>query len=111
MTTPTSPIQDTAVLGRSAPVRHSTTSTHLLEVTDLKVQFPTADGLVSAVSGMSYSVDLGKTMAIVGESGSGKSVSSLAVLGLHNPKRTLMSGSIKLDGTEIIGLSLSLIHI
>jgi peptide/nickel transport system ATP-binding protein len=105
MTTPTSPIQDTAVLGRSAPVRHSTTSTHLLEVTDLKVQFPTADGLVSAVSGMSYSVDLGKTMAIVGESGSGKSVSSLAVLGLHNPKRTLMSGSIKLDGTEIIGLS------
>ncbi len=86
--------------------RHSTKSGgHLLEVTDLKVAFPTADGLVNAVSGLTYSVDLGKTLAIVGESGSGKSVSSLAVLGLHNPKRTLMSGSIKLDGTEIVGLS------
>jgi peptide/nickel transport system ATP-binding protein len=86
--------------------KHSTKSGGtLLVVTDLKVQFPTADGLVNAVSGLSYSVELGKTLAIVGESGSGKSVSSLAVLGLHNPKRTRMAGSIKLDGTEVIGLS------
>ena len=92
--------------GSTPATRHSTKSGgSLLEVTDLRVQFPTADGLVNAVSGLTYSVDLGKTLAIVGESGSGKSVSSLAVLGLHNPKRTRTSGSIKLDGTEVIGLS------
>jgi peptide/nickel transport system ATP-binding protein len=85
--------------------RHSTSpGGSLLEVTDLVVQFPTADGVVNAVSGLSYSVDLGKTLAIVGESGSGKSVSSLAVLGLHNPGQTRTSGSIKLDGTEVVGL-------
>lgn len=89
-------------LGKKHATQHGGS---LLRVTDLSVQFPTADGLVSAVSGLSYSVDLGKTLAIVGESGSGKSVSSLAVLGLHNPKRTRMSGSIMLDGTEVIGLS------
>ena len=90
----------------SQGTRHSTRSGgSLLQVTDLVVQFPTADGVVNAVSGLSYSVDLGKTLAIVGESGSGKSVSSLAVLGLHNPQRTRMSGSINLDGTEVVGLS------
>lgn len=77
----------------------------VLTVEDLTVQFPTADGLVSAVNGLSYHVELGKTLAIVGESGSGKSVSSMAVMGLHDTKKTLMSGSIKLDGTELIGAS------
>ncbi|WP_018155687.1 ABC transporter ATP-binding protein [Demetria terragena] len=75
----------------------------VLQVKDLTVQFPTADGLVSAVNGLSYEVQLGKTLAIVGESGSGKSVSSMAVMGLHDPKKTLMSGSINLDGTELVG--------
>lgn len=75
----------------------------VLTVKDLTVKFPTADGLVNAVNGLSYSVELGKTLAIVGESGSGKSVSSMAVMGLHDPKKTLMSGSIDLDGTELVG--------
>lgn len=75
----------------------------VLSVEDLTVQFPTADGLVNAVNGLSYRVQLGQTLAIVGESGSGKSVSSMAVMGLHNPSKTLMSGSILLDGTELIG--------
>ena len=76
-----------------------------LVVEDLTVQFPTEDGLVNAVSDLSYTVELGKTLGIVGESGSGKSVSSMAVLGLHDAKRSRITGSIRVGGTEIIGLS------
>jgi len=76
-----------------------------LVVDDLTVKFPTHDGIVHAVSGLSYSVEMGKTLGIVGESGSGKSVSSMAVVGLHDAKRTEISGSIRVGGTEIIGLS------
>jgi len=76
-----------------------------LLVDELTVRFPTADGLVQAVTGLSYQVDLGETLGIVGESGSGKSVSSMAILGLHDRKRTQMSGSIKLAGQEIIGMA------
>jgi len=75
-----------------------------LQVQNLTVQFPTADGLVQAVSEMSYSLEQGKTLGIVGESGSGKSVSSMAIMGLHNLKQTRMSGSILVGGREIIGL-------
>ena len=76
-----------------------------LEVNDLQVQFPTADGLVRAVQGLTYSVPLGRTLAIVGESGSGKSVSSMAVMGLHDRKVARISGSIKVGGKEIVGMS------
>jgi peptide/nickel transport system ATP-binding protein len=76
-----------------------------LVVDDLTVKFPTADGLVHAVTGLSYQVEMGKTLGIVGESGSGKSVSSMAVVGLHDAKRTRISGSIRVGGTEIVGLT------
>jgi peptide/nickel transport system ATP-binding protein len=76
-----------------------------LVVENLTVSFPTADGLVQAVSDMSYSLEQGKTLGIVGESGSGKSVSSMAIMGLHDYKRTRMSGSIRLGGKEVVGLS------
>jgi peptide/nickel transport system ATP-binding protein len=76
-----------------------------LVVEDLSVQFPTADGLVQAVTDLSYTLEQGKTLGIVGESGSGKSVSSMAIMGLHDVKRTHMSGSIRVAGREIIGLS------
>jgi peptide/nickel transport system ATP-binding protein len=78
--------------------------TPYLVVEDLTVKFPTADGVVSAVNGLSYSVPLGRTLAIVGESGSGKSVSSMAVMGLHDRKRTKITGSIRLGGDEIVGM-------
>jgi peptide/nickel transport system ATP-binding protein len=77
----------------------------LLVVDDLTVRFPTYDGLVQAVTDLSFSVSMGETLGIVGESGSGKSVSSMAVLGLHDVKRTRMTGSIRFDGKEIIGSS------
>ena len=71
--------------------------TKFLEVKNLSVGFPTPDGLVKASNNVSYSVDLGETLAIVGESGSGKSVSNLAVMGLHNPVLTQISGSAVLN--------------
>ena len=76
-----------------------------LVVENLTVRFPTHDGLVQAVTDLSYTVRRGETLGIVGESGSGKSVSTQAVLGLHNPKQTRLEGSIRVDGTEIIGAS------
>jgi peptide/nickel transport system ATP-binding protein len=74
-----------------------------LDVRDLSVRFATEDGPVQAVDGLSFSLERGRTLGIVGESGSGKSVTSLAVLGLHNRTRTTISGSIRLDGTELVG--------
>ena len=77
----------------------------VLKVDDLTVRFPSDEGPVNAVQNLSYEARLGRTLAIVGESGSGKSVSSMTVLGLHNAARTFISGSVKLDGEEIVGAS------
>ncbi|MFD0366498.1 ABC transporter ATP-binding protein [Streptomyces sp. NPDC127114] len=74
----------------------------LLSVRDLTVEFPTRHGPVRAVDGLSFDVPRGRTLGIVGESGSGKSVTSLAVMGLHTGAR--VSGSIVLDGRELVGL-------
>jgi len=73
-----------------------------LQVEDLRVHFPTEDGIVSAVDGVSFSVDKGKTLAIVGESGSGKSVTSQAIMGLVNRKTAKMTGEVRLDGEELV---------
>jgi peptide/nickel transport system ATP-binding protein len=75
----------------------------ILVVENLTVKFPTHDGLVNAVSDLSYTVQMGDTLGIVGESGSGKSVSSMAVLGLHDMRSTRMTGSIRVSGKEIVG--------
>ncbi|PZS26757.1 MAG: peptide ABC transporter ATP-binding protein [Pseudonocardiales bacterium] len=77
-----------------------------LKVKDLKVHFPTDDGLVKAVDGLTFSVDRGQTLGIVGESGSGKSVTSLAILGLHKGTRARLSGEIWVGGDEIISGSM-----
>src|SRR5215475_11672826 len=80
-----------------------TPSRHFLEVRDLRIHFPTDDGLVKAVDPLSFTLERGKTLGIVGESGSGKSVTSLGILGLHNRRNAKVSGEIWLDGTEIVG--------
>jgi peptide/nickel transport system ATP-binding protein len=80
-------------------------STSFLDVRDLKIHFPTDDGVVHSVDGLSFQLDRGRTLGIVGESGSGKSVTSLGILGLHNRRNADVSGEIWLDGQEIVGAS------
>ena len=74
-----------------------------LSVKDLRVHFPTADGLVKSVDGLSFDVERGEILGIVGESGSGKSVTSQAILGLHKGTSALVTGQIWLDGRELVG--------
>jgi peptide/nickel transport system ATP-binding protein len=78
--------------------------TALLEVADLNVTFDTGDVRVSAVRGTSYRIDPGEVVAIVGESGSGKTTAAMAVVGLL-PEHTDVSGSVRLHGEELLGLS------
>ncbi|MET9850727.1 ABC transporter ATP-binding protein [Streptomyces ossamyceticus] len=91
------------------PVRSGAAPDAFLEVRDLKVHFPTDDGLVKSVDGLSFQLEKGKTLGIVGESGSGKSVTSLAIMGLHRlgarGKNVRMSGEIWLDGKELVSAS------
>ena len=74
----------------------------LLSVRDLSVTFAAPRGPVRAVDALSFDVHRGRTLGIVGESGSGKSVTSMAVLGLHTGAE--VTGSITLDGRELVGL-------
>jgi oligopeptide/dipeptide ABC transporter ATP-binding protein len=76
----------------------------LLDVDDLRVSFPTQDGVVNAVRGVSYTLRAGEVLGIVGESGSGKSVTSLAVMGLL-PSSAQITGSVRYRGQELLGQS------
>jgi oligopeptide/dipeptide ABC transporter ATP-binding protein len=76
----------------------------LLEVEELRVAFASGGREIRAVDGVSYKVEEGRTLAIIGESGSGKTVGCRAIMGLL-PLGTAISGSARLRGTELIGLS------
>ncbi|MDQ1709695.1 MAG: peptide/nickel transport system ATP-binding protein, partial [Frankiaceae bacterium] len=76
-----------------------------LEVRDLRVHFPTDDGVVKSVDGLSFTLERGKTLGIVGESGSGKSVTSLSIMGLHARGSATISGEVFLDGDELVAAS------
>ncbi|MGQ0624214.1 MAG: ABC transporter ATP-binding protein [Sporichthyaceae bacterium] len=76
----------------------------LVAVSGLCVSFATEDGVVVAVDDLSFSLERGRTLGVVGESGSGKTVTGLAMLGLHDPRRATVTGSIRIDGREITGL-------
>ncbi|MEV4311203.1 ABC transporter ATP-binding protein [Actinocrispum sp. NPDC049592] len=73
-----------------------------LDVRDLRVHFPTDDGLVKSVDGLTFALERGKTLGIVGESGSGKSVTSLSIMGLHKRGTAQISGQIMLDGEDLV---------
>lgn len=77
---------------------------NLLEVRDLTVSFPTADGRTEVVKSLDLDVPRGGAVGIVGESGSGKSMTSLAIMDLL-PKGGRRSGSLRLDGIELTDLS------
>jgi peptide/nickel transport system ATP-binding protein len=76
----------------------------LLSVANLAVAFPTDTERVNAVRGMTFDVSAGEVVALVGESGSGKSATAMAVTGLL-PEYAEVSGSIRLHGDELLGLS------
>jgi oligopeptide/dipeptide ABC transporter ATP-binding protein len=78
-------------------------STSLLDVRDLTVRFRQPGRDVPAVSGVSFTAQPGRTLAIVGESGSGKTVSCRAVMGLLPPS-AVVTGSARFAGTELLGL-------
>jgi peptide/nickel transport system ATP-binding protein len=75
---------------------------NLLSVKDLHVTFVTPDRTIHAVNGVSFDVKRGETLGILGESGSGKSVTLRSILKLHPAHRTKWSGSIMLEGDEIL---------
>ncbi|WP_424893134.1 dipeptide ABC transporter ATP-binding protein [Streptomyces sp. XH2] len=78
--------------------------TPALSVEDLTVSFKGRGGTeVTAVEGLSFSLAPGEVLGLVGESGSGKSTVGLAAMGLHDPARTRVSGSVLVGGEEVVG--------
>ena len=76
----------------------------VLEISDLKTCFNTRDGMVTAVDGVSLSLERTKCLGVVGESGSGKSVTFASVMGLIKQPGFIAEGSILFDGRELVGL-------
>src|SRR4051794_11689075 len=77
----------------------------VLSVRDLAVEFPTGDGVVSAVNGVSFHLAAGETLAILGESGSGKSVTAQAVMGLIERPGRVVAGSVSYGGVDLLAAS------
>ncbi|BAC48497.1 ABC transporter ATP-binding protein [Bradyrhizobium diazoefficiens USDA 110] len=76
----------------------------LIEVDNLGVRLNTSRGPAQAVRGVSFSLKRGETLGLVGESGCGKSVTAMSLMGLL-PDSAVVTGSIKLDGSELAGLA------
>jgi peptide/nickel transport system ATP-binding protein len=78
--------------------------TALLEVKDLRVEFPTRHGTLVAVDGISFAIEPGEVLGVVGESGAGKSLTGTAVIGLLEPPGRVAAGEIRLEGERIDNL-------
>jgi oligopeptide transport system ATP-binding protein len=78
---------------------------HLLEVRDLHTEFPSDEGVVRAVDGVSFHLDRGETLGIVGESGSGKSVTVMSVMRLIRPPGRISGGQVLFGGRDLSTLS------
>ncbi|HYG54243.1 MAG TPA: ABC transporter ATP-binding protein [Burkholderiales bacterium] len=76
----------------------------MLEVRDLCVQFPSRDGPICAVNGVSFDLGKSEILGLVGESGSGKSVTGYALIGLIDPPGRIVSGSVRFHGEELVGM-------
>lgn len=77
----------------------------VLKVSGLKTHFHTRAGVVKAVDGVSFALAPGEIMGLVGESGSGKTVTGFSLLGLVDPPGRIVEGSVRLNGTELVGMS------
>ena len=82
----------------------SVTDTPVIEVRDLGIRLNTSRGPAQAVRGVSFALRRGETLGLVGESGCGKSITALALMGLL-PDSAVVSGSVRLDGSELVGLA------
>lgn len=77
----------------------------VLSVADLRVAFRGRRGWTEVVHGLDFDIAPGETVALVGESGSGKSVTSLAVMRLLDPAASRITGSVRLEGRDLLSLS------
>ena len=78
--------------------------TAVLEVKDLRIEFPTRHGSLVAVDGVSFSIAPGEVLGVVGESGAGKSLTGTAIIGLLEPPGRISAGEIRLQGERIDNL-------
>jgi len=76
-------------------------SAPLLDVRELRVEFPTRRGTLVAVDGVSLAIAPGEILGVVGESGAGKSLTGMAIIGLIEPPGRIASGEIRLEGERI----------
>jgi oligopeptide/dipeptide ABC transporter ATP-binding protein len=77
----------------------------LLQLQDIRTYFPTQDGIVKAVDGVSLSIRHGETLGVVGESGCGKSITALSIMRLIERPGRVVSGSIRLGDRDLLALS------
>ena len=76
----------------------------LLEVRNLRVEFPTRRGTLRALDDVSFSIEAGEVLGVVGESGAGKSLTGAAIIGLLEPPGRVAAGEILLGGRRIDNL-------
>src|SRR5438477_3840082 len=77
------------------------TTTPLLEVRNLRVEFPTRRGTLLALDDISFDIAPGEVLGVVGESGAGKSLTGSAIIGLLDPPGRIARGEIRFDGRRI----------
>jgi peptide/nickel transport system ATP-binding protein len=76
----------------------------LLSVRNLRVEFPTRRGILTAVDGVSFDIAPGEVLGVVGESGAGKSLTGAAIIGLLDPPGRIAGGEVLLNGDRIDNL-------
>jgi peptide/nickel transport system ATP-binding protein/oligopeptide transport system ATP-binding protein len=95
----------TLLAADEAVADHVNLGRKVLEVADLCIDFKTEHGWSRVVDHLDLVLRRGETLGLVGESGSGKTVTSLAIMGLLTGPKVRITGSVRLEGRELIGLS------